>query len=512
MLIRFIGLISIFILQGLIACTAKVDSGGSDGGAASTYSFSMEMTRLTTATPNPFQVSVTLKKDGAGLAGQSLQLTVPNGTTSAIADVGGGTYQFTVTPSAYGLFPVTVSFNGTSIKRTAIVMNSYGSGVGQPMTVPGDYVNTDGYEDGVTITPDGQYLFVQYGPLYFSGLFSIGTICSSGSYSIGYDLNTCSGRTNSSMVFNSIGPYNTSIRPNFPSVGINTNGTFKHITSLVISGTANGIIGFPTVFYGFKKQSDGTFAEPFKVAFNDERGLSGPFGISFKPNSNGTTDFAIAWNNYYNDLGDDKPDIYTGTLTLGQNKNLGDIVYSGEMFTSITPYVNPVSFSSHTGTQGNPYLELDGSGNVKAIWTDDEASSHDLSVYRLTAGTYPSGTWVKDTLPSVINTAGEESQPTMIGNRLYMNRDLKIIYHEYRPTNGACSSGYTSADCWGPEVVLLQASGSTTVGQIFGVGEPTVANADGKKLLYFVFVESRANALVSGIADFNMNAGFVEIP
>ena len=502
----------------LLSITALLLSACSGGGSSNNttpvnnYSLSLEMTRLTTATPNPFQVTATLKNNGTPEANQNLQLTIPNGNTSAVTDLGNGQYRFTVTPSTYGLHPVTISFSNATITRTALVLNGYATGVGQPQLIPGDAVNTEGYEDGITITPDGQYLFIQYGPLYFTGLFSIGTICSSGGYTVGYDLNTCDGRTNSSLVFNTVGPYNNSIRPNFPTTGINANGTFKHLPSVQTNGLANGIIGFPTVFYGFKKQTDGTFAEPFKVAFNDERGLNGPFGLTFKPNANGTTDFAVAWNNYFNDLGDDKADVYTGTLTLGQNKNLGDVVYNNEMYVSITPNITPVNFSSHANTQGNPYLELDNSGNVKAIWTDDEASSKNLSVYRLTAGTYPTGTWTLDTLPAVINTAGEESQPTMIGNRLYMNRDLKIVYHEYRPTNGSCSSGYTHADCWGPEVVLLQGSGSTTVGQIFGVGEPTVAFVDGKKYLYFVFVRARTNNLVTGLPDFNLDAAFVEIP
>ncbi|MBY0414784.1 MAG: hypothetical protein K2Q18_11485, partial [Bdellovibrionales bacterium] len=216
--------------------------------------------------------------------------------------------------------------------------------------------------------------------------------------------------------------------------------------------------------------------------------------------------------NYLNHLGDDKPDIYSGTITLGQDNNLGDVVYSGDTFSSITPYVTPVNFPTHTGVQGNPHMYYDGAGVVQSIWTDDEQVSHDLSVYRRVAGTFPNGTWVLDTLPSDINTGSEESQPFFTGDKLVLRRGENIVYHDYTPTNGSCASGYTHNDCWGSEVVLIGANGNTNVGEIFTVGEPTIANYSGKKYLYFVYVERRANVNISGIIDWNIDVASVEIP
>jgi hypothetical protein len=506
---RWIFLASILSLS----CTSN-NSGDASATATDTYAMQMSMTRLPQAGVDPFRVTVTLTKNGVALSGQTLNLTIPKGTVGTVTDNGDGSYQFTVTPSVTGVYPVTAALGSSaSITRKAVVLDTNLTGSGQPMDVPGDYVNTDGYEDGVTITPDGEYLFVQYGPVYMSGLLYHTTICASGSYSIGYDLNTCDGRTNSSIVFNPIGPYNNDYRrPGFPS-GPFVGGKLYHVPQVVIGGVANGIVGFPTMFYGFKLQSDGTFAQPFKLAFNDERALNGPFGLSFKMGSNGTGTYLVAWNNYFNDLGDDKPDIYTGSITFGQDNSLGTVAYSGGVYSSITPNVTPVSFSSHVGVQGNPHMYYDTNGVVKSIWTDDEQVTHDLSVYRITAGTFPTGTWVKDTLPSDINTAGDENQPFFTGTKLIFRRDLNIVYHDYTPTNGACASGFTHNDCWGPEVILIGANGNTTAGQIYTVGEPTVAVRGGKTYLYFVYIESRVNtALTGGVLDYNANAGFVEIP
>lgn len=507
---HFIKILPLVFLPFLLSCSSSKSST-----PTSTTTLSLAMTRLPQAGLDPFQVEVTVKVNSVAKAGLTLGLTVSKGTVSAITDQNNGTYTFTVTPSATGIYPVVVTVNGVSITRKAVVLDSYATGVGQPMTIPGDYVNTEGYEDGVTITPDGSYLFVQYGPIYFSGLFNIQTICSSGSYTLGYDLNTCDGRTNSDLVFSTIGPYNNYQRPNFQSQAI-SNGKVRHLPGVIMAGDANGLMAPPTMFYGFKRQSDGTFAEPFTLAFDDPKGTSGPFGLSFKMNGDGTGLFAVAWNNYFDNLGDERADIYSGTITFGQNTSLGSVVYgsafSGDMYDSITPTISPVNFPSHVGTQGNPHLYYDSNGIINSIWTDDEDVSYDLSVYRLTSGTFPTGTWVKDTLPSTINTVAQEDQPFFTGDKLIFSRDGNIVYHSYQPTNGICGNTFTQNDCWGPEVILVGANGNSTASQIFAVGEPTVANYDGKKYLYFVFVESRSVQNFPGIVDYNTDPAFVEIP
>ena len=480
--------------------------------SVNTYSLSMQMSRITQSGFNPFTVVVTVTKNGSPAPGQALQITIPKGTSTPTVDAGDGTYSCTVTPTSTGTYPITASVGGAVLTRKAVVLDTYMAGIGQPMAIPGDYVNTDGYEDGVTITPDGQYLFVQYGPFYMSGILNFLTICSSSSYSAGYDLNTCSGRTNSSLVFNTIGPTAGPYRPGYVTTNI-VNGQLRHLPLVTISGVANGIVGFPTMFYGFKRQADGTFAEPFTLAFNDPKNIQGPFGLSFKMNGDGTGTYVVAWNNYLNDPGGDhKPDIYTGSLTFGQNTSMGTVTYSGDTYTAITPNVSLVNFPSQVGVQGNPHLFYDTNGNVKSIWTDDEQVSNDLTVYRLTSGTMTTGTWVKDTLPSVINTASQESQPFFTGDKLIMRRDSNIVYHAYQPTNGSCASGFTDATCWGAQTIMLGTNANTAVGQIVTVGEPTIASYNGKKYLYFVYIEIRANAAVTGIADYNADAAFVEIP
>jgi hypothetical protein len=170
-----------------------------------TYGLSLDFTRIDQAGPDPFTVKANLSKEGAAVSGAALELNVPNGSVSAVRDNHDGTYEFTVTPTTTGVYPVTVSYGGVSVRRDALVLAAVGTGVGQPLAVPGTYVNSAGYEDGATITPDGNYLFVQYGPIYFSGILLINSICQSGSYSM-YDAKNCGGKSDSNWVFEMIGP------------------------------------------------------------------------------------------------------------------------------------------------------------------------------------------------------------------------------------------------------------------------------------------------------------------
>ncbi len=492
----------IFLVIVMIACGGgRSSSGGSDGG--SDIVITLDFERIDNPSGlDSFVVTASVSNNGAPVTGAEITLEIPDGAVSTISDKRDGTYEFTVTPAGTGVYPVTVSFGGATIKREALVVAEIEPGAGQPQLVPG-LVNTDGYEDGITITPDGEYLFIQYGPIYFSGVFLHQSICAEAGWSM-YNLETCQGKDNSIWVFDTIGPYDSPYRPGFP-VGSISSGKLTHL-DIVLPGVVNKIVLFPTVFYGFKRQSDGTFAQPFKIAFNDVKGANSPFGLSFQMTSPITAKFVVAWNNYFNGLGDDKPDIYHGTITMGQDNNLGDVTYIGEGFSTITPNVSPVNFSSHTGVQGNPHLYYDGTGEIKSIWTDDEQSSYDLTVYVLTSGSFPDGGWTPVTLPAKINTAASESQPFFNGTRLYLNREVGIVYHEF--TGAHTATGYGNDASWGNEVVVLK-SGDIAPGGIFGVGEPTIAVREGKTYLYFAFVETRSAGI--GYYDYNLGAGFVEL-
>ncbi len=470
---------------------------------ASSPEIELTFRRIHAAGPDPVHVKVRVTKAGAPDRAAKLRLDIPKGKVTPVKNHRDGNYTFIVTPDSTGVYPITVSTPTATVSRKALVLNDVLKGAGQPMAVEGD-VNTEGYEDGITISPDGEYLFIQYAPLYFSGIAYHGQICSGPDWSM-FDIANCGTKDNSNWVFDTIGPYKAPTRPGFPTGAI-SDGKLTHL-NLVIPGVANKIPIFPTVFYGFKRQPDGSFRQPFKVAFNDARGTNGPFGLSFVKGPNNTLNFAVAWSNYFNNLGGDgSQDIYYGSLIPGRSKNLGNVTYNEDgFFKAIQPKIAPVSFSSHAGVQGNPHLYADDAGLVRSIWTDDEQVTHNLAVHVLTSGVYPKGKWQTLNLPSRINTKADESQPFFTGKRLYLNRNTTVVYHEY------LGGPFERNTSWGPQVIVLR-SGELGLEKIFGVGEPTLATVNGKTVLYFVFVKGRSLGVGGTLYDFDLDAAFVELP
>ncbi|MEJ2440049.1 MAG: hypothetical protein P8Z72_10320 [Gammaproteobacteria bacterium] len=220
-MLRFTWVLS--FVAGLSAC----GGGGASGGAAPAYSISLAFTRLTSASTNPFRVTVSLTQDGQAVTGAAtdLQITLGRGSHNSVREVAPGQYAFTVIPDGTGEYPVSVSYHGASFSRTPLVLAQVQAGWGQPMAVAG-LVNTPGYEDGVTVSADGQYLFVQYGPVYF-GAFQLFTTPRANGGCGGNRLSPT--RCTHPWLDDTIGPYAAPARPGFFTGRIDvTNGTNRH--------------------------------------------------------------------------------------------------------------------------------------------------------------------------------------------------------------------------------------------------------------------------------------------
>lgn len=451
---------------------------------------------------DPFEVIATITDNGNPVTDASPVITVPRGSASGITNNGKGTYSFTVTPVAdrTGEYPVTVSYGPVETSRTALVLFDMDSGWEQPLAVPG-YVNTAGYEDGVTITPDGEYLFVQTGPVYFTGYIVFITP---------RDMGGAGGNRLSPTLFNHpfmdnlIGSYTAPERPGFFSGRFDGTKQRHNAASWGVPDNGSPVFAITTMFYGFKRQSDGSFREPFYLAFDDENdGIIGPYGLSFRMNGDGTarTIFTLRDPDEANQPGhidldsngtpETRPgfDVYTMDITLGQNTTLGTYAAStpGNPPARSTPFPSlPVNFGTtgeqgNYGTQGNPcYYEKDG---TIIIFTDDEydidtgspTDDHgDIVVFIQTSGTFPNGTWTKVILPSKINTSAKEGQPFFDGTGLYYtNLDgPEVLYSSY--SGAITTAALSNAANWGTPVKLLHKHAWLTVGSLIALGEPTV--------------------------------------
>ncbi len=511
------------------------------------YSIDLDFQRVEAGSPNPFIVTATVKENGQLIGGISsdIGIVLSKGTPNAISEVSLGQYQFTVTPTQTGEHQVTISYSGITKNATALVVDGVHAAWGQPQSVSG-LVNTAGYEDGATITPDGEYLFVQYGPIYFSGVFLFDLARASGGcggipHRLEFPLGTPN-RCTHEWIDTTIGPYTSPERPGFFDGRFSGTTQLHNANSWGLDIEEAPIFATSTMFYGFKKQVDGSFAEPFYLAFEDENdAIINAYGLSFMLHGDGTATALYVINDptdpdmvdFDNDGVDDAEsffDVFTSEITFGQNNNLGTFVASGTpgtppergtYFPSQLVNFGKVGIEGIAGTQGNPHLYETG-GVVQSIWTDDERDDRgvgsdrgDLSVYVLTSGTFPNGTWTKVVLPTVINQPdlSDEIQPFYTGNGLYYTHisdsDLPEIF--YSAYSGAHSvTDFSSAGNWGIPEIILSVGSADAVGKITAIGEPTIANVNGTEYLYFVYGIIRGYDTGSGLADINLQVGFVK--
>ncbi len=537
----------LIMIFSLVLIVSACDGGSSKQTATVTdnYTISLDFQRIANIGLDSINVTATIKNNGQAEMNANPSVTLKKGSLSTVTDNKDGTYSFIITPTQTGEHEITVDYEGATITRTPLVLFDVNSAWGQPMSVPG-YVNTEGYEDGVTVTPDGEYVFVQTSPQYHAGTFVM---------EVSRANNGCGGafkrldptRCSHTWLDTIPGTYTAPKRPGF------FNGRFSG-TTLLHNANSWGV-GFEqapnyaisTMFYGFKRQADGSFKEPFYVAFNDVNdGIMSPFGLSFVMNGDGTAKTLFTFNDPTDPdmvdlVGDGSViveslfDVYQTTITLGQNNNLGDFNYSG------TPGTHPVrgtTFNSSlvnfgktgingiAGTQGNSHLHAP-AGVVKSIWTDDEYDARgagsdrgELSVYILDSGNLNAGTWTKVILPSKINAVdpSDEIQPFFTGTGLYFTRsgtsNPEIFYASY--TGAHTQADFLNNANWGtPQKILSMDPSSSTLGRIVAVGEPTIANYKGDEYLYFVYVVFRnIDALPAdggtGVSDLNFQAGFIK--
>lgn len=500
--------------EALVVLAAACGGGGSAAAPAPTPTLTLSFTRV----PGPGLDAVEVAVDVSG-SEATPSLAVDRGSLGPIARTVGGRFVGTLLPTTTGEYRVTATLAATSIVRTALVLQDVHADWGQPQSVAG-LVNTDGYEDGVTIAPDGQTLFVQYGPFRWSSLLVFQESRANGG---------CGGnrlvpdRCTHPWLDTTIGPLAGPERPGFFTGRFNGTTQLHNAASFGIGPDGAPVLALTTMFYGFRKQPDGSFAAPFSLAFDDlGDGIVGPFGLSFQPIGGDshravfTLKDAVTVGNGF--------DVYTCEVVFGTTNVLGTYVATtpGNPPARSTPFPSVLlDLGDNTGTQGNPSLYFGVGGDVRSVWTDDEydgdADTGRITVHVLGSGVFPSSNdFTKVVLPAVVNVPGTTAiQPTFRDEGLYFTQDTSIAFAAYAGTHDAAALG--DGNNWSSPVTLLQKDTSiaslrvTTadLGKIVAIGEPTVAVVDGRRVLYFVYAWVRGIDPITGFADLDFQAGFV---
>lgn len=493
-------------------CTSAC-SGGGGGSTSGAPSLSLAFARVPGPGLDAVQVTVTV----TGASGAP-QLTVDRGNIAAPVPAGNGTFVALLTPTTTGEHRVTATQGTALLSRTVLVLQDVHADWGQPLAVEG-LVNTAGYEDGITIAPDGNTLFVQYGPFRWASLLVFQESRANGG---------CGGnrlvpdRCSHPWIDTTLGPLAGPERPGFFSGRFSGTTQLHNAASWGIGVDGSPVLALTTMFYGFRRQPDGSFAEPFYLAFDDlGDGIIGPFGLGFLPlggddhlavfTLQDTTTVATGF------------DVHACEVAFGQDNLLGTYAAT----TPGNPPVRSVPFAStlldlgdNSGTQGNSSL-YEQNGVVLSVWTDDEydqdADTGKITVHVLDSGVFPtSSSYTAVVLPADVNQPGTTAiQPTFRDEGLYFTQDVSVVFAAYAGLHEAAA--LADGANWSAPVTLLQKDTSPVgaitagdIGKIVALGEPTLATVDGELVLYFVYAWVRGIDPITGLPDLDFQAGWVQ--
>jgi len=401
-----------------------------------------------------------------GIAGLTVTVTSTPGTSTVAMDHGMGLYSVAITPTVTAREVViraeaTVSGQQLSATRTALILPTVGDAWDQPEAVPG-LVNTTGYEDGPEVSPDGQWLILS------SYAFVDALCCLTG---CGQPVNAFSAACQTV-----IGPSSAPERPDMRGAEriMSPTRVRNSCPRLCLTGTNGGEVQefplTPIASYGFRRQPDGSFREPFFIGVEAD-GCNTPFGYSFAGAPEGTSATAIySHGNLGTQIG-----LYATPLTLGQPNILAEYTCNGTIEATGVTW-SPLSVGTEGLAEGNP--------NFKSgfVWWDDE---YTVSPPRLLAAAYtgslPNGTAGAAFQLPVGSAQDDLRQPFVDGNTLYFTRNFTI-------STATFSGDPSLAASWSTAVTELATVPSDTPGDIIVLGEPSVAHLpDGGVELYFVY-------------------------
>lgn len=429
-----------------------------------------------------------------GSSGEVLSDGVPaisssRGVVSGVTRNDDGSFTAVVDPDAAGTgeYRVTATLGSMSTSKTAIVLKSVGDHWGQPQAVEG-LVNTPGWEDSIYVTPDGQWLFLAYSPVSI----------------------TCSWKQDharsADFCEHASGPWSGPARPGFIGAErISANGT-----------VANKCLGVkpsfplpPFTTYGFRRQPDGSFAQPFVIGVANSGGCIVPGGINVYPRADGSAQMLYTWNEYWDPKRAGNVYAIAQIPVLGSDFMLGTWEGTYQAGGTVKNYRGTTlqipGSRKHFGH--NAHGVMDAKGQIHDVFFDDENGGRNIYVTTLAAGgKYPDGPWSTPTMIAKPVSSGQETMPFFDGRRLTVRRDHGIATADFNDGSGAAVSdsrkwsGY-NVDLW-PDPAAWN-----TQGAIYTLGEPTRTDpavaVDGRETLYFNYAVREADGST------NLNVGFV---
>lgn len=429
------------------------------------------------AAPYPIVVEIKARRAEAPAMGLAIEISAEGGVVSEVSERGGGVYTATVTPASDHATAIPITARTTdgasSARRMALSLPFVSDDWDQPESVPG-MVNTPGTEDAATVSPDGEWLIVgTYSPVdILCCLLALPGVCPTA---------TAASDPSSPPCDISLGPYAAPERPDLP-------GAERIVSPKRIRDDALrlGVVGQtttavpPAAAYGFRRQNDGSFAEPFVIAIEMDGYTFAPFAFSFVGTPvDGRAELVFAWDRV-DDAPDTAGDIYWTKATLGHPVHLG--AYEAGKLASFSASM----LVGQSGNQHNPSFGLE------QLWFDTEQGTDD-SQFASADGPLPGAK-----LGPITNFPLNEPDKSALwpyadeeARRLYWGIEASLI-----ASAGLIGADPGAAGSWSAPRVELAASGGTTLREIAAIGEPSIARVAGDgEWLYFAYYQISATGL-----------------
>jgi len=407
-----------------------------------------------------FDVLATVDWPGGPGSAPAVALAADHGELSGATTTGLET-RARLTPTTTGNYTITATFGGFTVVRTAIVLDQVDEAWDQPETVRG-LVNTAGWEDGPSISPDGAVLTLQYLPVPID--------CA-----IGGDPTKPACRVT--------GPLGAPERPNLPGIArVHPDGTYDNGCPSIGVPALPGPVP-PDSLYAFHRAPDGAFVAPHAIYFAGIDGCVSAFGLQVL---DAAGDAVYAFDDPRHD--GEGARLYRTTIDLSHDRALGTFsLVRGEIQLD-TPGVSSIGDAAGP-VQGNPGAYRMPGGDV-VVMSDDEQGRKDLF---FNTAVSEAGPWAGQQLipPPVSDPTAQESQPFFDGHTLWFRRESVVLATDW---NGGPMG---SAASWSTPRPILSPGADPGTGAIVVVGEPSLTTPGiappGPRELYFVYARRVAD-------------------
>jgi hypothetical protein len=468
---------------------SSLQDAGSDAGLEVQLSLVLHRLIGDAGAPDPILAFVTAADEsGAPLSG--LAIVVDAGGVILPATEDAGFYLATIVPPfTSGELPVTAfaAGTGTTAQQTALVLPFVGDLWDQPQPVVG-LVNTPGTEDSSTVSPDGEWLIVgTYSPL---DVFCCGVGC--GGYpTLDGDNPAC---------VDVLGPVAAPARPGMPgadriSGSRLTDWSDPQMCAVLPDGGPIEVFddgGFypltfpPVAAYGFHRQSDGSYAEPFPIQMSSDGFVGAPFCFTFLGDGDGGV-VSVVFAFSIDAVDGGKPHPWVGSIALGQSNTLGSYACESSTlpaYPAFTPGgIQSVPVGPSSQQAGNTSVARVSSGTY--LLSDDESASPPYVEYSLISDAGVFSDWVPMALPE---PGIDRRQPVVAGPRLFYYRGADVASVAWNGADPGEASSFSDL-----ETELSRETNLTgRVGEVVGLGQPTFAAVDGGVQMFFVYYRRSA--------------------